>query len=1004
MQALFHLFFNLPMKILYFTIKFIVFTIIIFFASAFINLGFTYNDKPNVQISEPEFIHQKNKWVDSVFKSLSLDEKIAQLVMVAAYSNRDDAHKKAIEHIIKKYKIGGLIFFQGGPVRQANLTNYYQSISKVPLLIAMDAEWGVGMRLDSVPDFPRQMMMGAVQNDKLIYDFGTEIGKQCRLLGVHVNFAPVIDINNNPKNPVIGYRSFGEERVNVARKGLAYMYGMQEQHIIATAKHFPGHGDTDSDSHKTLPVIKHSIQRIDSLELYPFKYLISQGLTAVMIAHLNIPALDSTEHSASSLSRNIVSGLLKQQLGFKGLVFTDALGMKGVSAYNAPGETALKAFFAGVDILLMPRDVEASINSIKSAVEKGIISEAEIDARCMKVLKAKRWVGLDKYTPVNTKNLIKDLNSKQAELINRQIIENALTLVQNRNDIVPFTRLDTLKIASVAIGSGGYSNFQARLNDYVRVDKFAIRKDANEQEFNQLMSSLSAYNLVIVSFHRPSRRPPNFGLSKQSVQFAHRLAQHTKVVINLFSSPYVLSRFKKDDFEAIVVAYQDTRITRDLSAQLLFGGIPAKGLLPVSAGKQFPVRTGIIDKKIRLKYAPPLELNIDELKLKKIDSIIIGAIQKKAMPGCQVLAVKNGVVFFQKSYGYHTYKKKVRVKNTDLYDIASLTKVTATLPVLMKLKDQGKFDVNKKISFYLKDLDTTNKKNITVKQVLAHQARLKSWIPFYLHTYNDKTPARYDLNPDIYSRKRTKEYNLKVADNLFIKSSYTDTIYKEIYQSDLRRRRGYKYSDLGYYLFYKIIPQITHTNYADYIYKNFYEPLGMNYTVYNPLQKFDKQQIVPTEQDKVFRKQLIHGYVHDYGAAMMGGIGAHAGIFTNANDLAKIFQMYLQKGKYGGKQYISASTLELFTKQAYPHSRNRRALGFDRPAKKAKKSSVCAFATQKSFGHTGFTGTIAWADPEYDFVFILLSNRIHPDIENRKFIDMNIRPKVQEIFYEAIRN
>ncbi len=994
----------MPMKIVFFVLKVFVFSILLFFVSAFINLNYTdQNSSENVN-SDPEFVHQKNKWVDSVFKSLSLEEKIAQLVMVQAYSNRGYEHKKEIENIIKKYKVGGLIFFQGGPVRQANLTNYYQSISKTPLLIAMDAEWGVDMRLDSVPDFPRQMMMGAVQNDKLIYNFGTEIGKQCLRLGVHINFAPVIDINNNPKNPVIGYRSFGEDRLNVARKGLAYMYGMQEQHIIATAKHFPGHGDTDSDSHKTLPVIKHSIQRIDSLELYPFKYLINQGLTAVMIAHLNIPALDSTPNSASSLSRNIVTNLLKNQLGFKGLVFTDALGMKGVSAYNAPGETALKAFFAGVDILLMPRDVKASIKSIKTAVEKGLISETEINARCMKVLKAKRWVGLDKYKPIETKNLITDLNSKNAKLINRRIIENALTLVQNRNDIIPFTNLDTLKIASVAIGSGSYSNFQARLNDYTKVAKFGIRKDASEQEFNILMNKLSDYNLVIVSFHRPSRRPPNFGLTEQSVRFVHRLAQHTKVAIDIFSSPYALKKFRKEDFEAIIVSYQDTRITRDLSAQLFFGGIPAKGLLPVSAGKQYPARTGIIDEKIRLKYAPPMELNIDELKLKQVDSVILGAIRKGAMPGCQVMAIKNGIVFFQKSYGYHTYKKKIPVKNSDLYDIASLTKVTATVPVLMKLTDEGKFNIAKKMSFYLKDLDTTNKKNITAKQVLAHQARLKSWIPFYLHTYNEKTAIKYDLNPDIYSKKQSAEYNLQVAENLYIKSSYTDTIYKEIYNSDLRRHRGYKYSDLGYYLFLKIIPKITHTPFDEYVYKNFFKPLGMYKTTYNPLQKFSKQEIVPTEQDKKYRKQLIHGFVHDYGAAMMGGIGAHAGIFTNANDLAKIFQMYLQKGIYGGKRYISASTLELFTKQAYPRSRNRRALGFDRPAKNAKKSSVCASASQQSFGHTGFTGTIAWVDPVNNFIYIFLANRIHPDIENRKFIEMNIRPKVQDIFYRAIKN
>ena len=822
------------MKIVYFILKVIIFSVILFFASAFINLNYINTQPEKKQIIDPEFIHQKNKWVDSVFKSLSLEEKIAQLVMVQAYSNKGIEHKKQIENIIKKYKIGGLIFFQGGPVRQANLTNYYQSVSKVPLLIAMDAEWGVAMRLDSTPDFPRQMMMGAVANDKLIYDFGVEVGKQCKRLGVHINFAPVIDINNNPKNPVIGYRSFGEEPQNVARKGLAYMYGMQEQHIIATAKHFPGHGDTDSDSHKTLPVIKHSWQRIDSLELFPFKYLIGQGLGAVMIAHLHIPALDSTENSASSLSRNVVSNLLKKRLGFEGLIFTDALGMKGVSAYNAPGETALKAFFAGVDILLMPENVGAAINSIKAAVEKGVIDISEINARCMKVLKAKRWAGLDKYRPVNTKNLVKDLNSEQAELINRKIIENAITLVHNRNDIIPFTRLDTLKIASVSIGNGKNTKFQSRLSDYTKVKHFAINKNASNLEFQTLLNKLVDFNVVIVGLHRPSRRPPNFGLTGISVKFIKELSQYTKVVLDIFSSPYTLKYFDKSNFEAIVVSYQDTKISQDLSAQLLFGGISAKGLLPVSAGKQFPARTGIVDEKIRLKYAPPIELNIDKLKLRKIDKVINTAIEKGAMPGCQVLAIKDGVVFFRKSYGYHTYKKKIPVKNTDLYDIASLTKITTTVPVLMKLTDEGKFNVSKKMSFYLKDLDTTNKKNITCKAVLAHQARLKSWIPFYLHTYNEQTAEKYDLNPDIYNPQKNDEYNLQVAENLYIKSSYTDTIYKEIYKSDLRRRRGYKYSDLGYYLFFKIIPQITHTPFDKYVYKNFFYPLGMFETTYNP--------------------------------------------------------------------------------------------------------------------------------------------------------------------------
>ncbi len=989
------------MKIIYFILKVLLFSVIIFFASAFIHTSYTTDNEDVERNIEPEFINLKNRWADSVFQSLTLEEKIAQLVMVAAYSNKGLEHKQAIENLIKKHKVGGLIFFQGGPVRQVNLTNYYQSISEVPLMIAMDAEWGVDMRLDSVAKFPRQMLMGAVQEDRWVYEFGTEVGRQCKRLGVHVNFAPVIDINNNPRNPVINSRSFGEDRLNVAKKGLAYMYGMQEQHVIATAKHFPGHGDTDSDSHKTLPIIKHSVHRIDSLELFPFKYLINEGLAAVMIAHLNIPSLDSSLNSASSLSHNIVTKLLINNLGFKGLIFTDALGMKGVSAYNSPGGTALKAFLAGVDILLMPQDVNASITVIKNAVESGQIPVSEINRRCMKVLKAKRWVGLDKYKPISTKNLVNDLNSKQAELINRKIVESAITLVKNQNEIIPFKDLNTLKIASLSVGSGRYTKFQTTMNLYTKVKHFVINKNASEATFNQLLNTLSAYDVVIVGMHRSSRRPPNFGLSTLSINFVHKLATRTKVVLDIFASPYILSRFKSASFQSIILSYEDTKTAQDLSAQLLFGGIPAKGKLPVSAGSEYPARTGINDEKIRLKYAPPIELDINELKLKKVDSVILGAIKRKAMPGCQVIAIKNGVVFYNKSFGYHTYKKKTPVKNTDIYDIASLTKITATTPSLMKLVDEGKIDINKKLSYYLTELDSTNKEKITIKNILAHQARLQSWIPFYFETFNKKTKVKNDLNPTIYNRKKNKEFNLQVADNLYIKESYTDTIYKRIIDSKLRKRKGYRYSDLGFYLFYKLIKAKIKTDFPTYLENNFYRPLGMTETGYNPLKRFPKDMIAPTENDKTYRKQLVQGYVHDYGAAMMGGIGGHAGIFSNANDLAKLFQMYLQEGVYGGKRYLKARTIEEFTRCAYCKKNNRRALGFDRPAKNSKKSSVSKYASPYSYGHTGFTGTIAWVDPKEQFVYIFISNRVYPSIENKKLVEMNIRPKVQKLFYES---
>ncbi|RLD64445.1 MAG: hypothetical protein DRI95_10645 [Bacteroidetes bacterium] len=649
----------------------------------------------------------------------------------------------------------------------------------------------------------------------------------------------------------------------------------------------------------------------------------------------------------------------------------------------------------------MPQDVSASINAIKEAVETGQIPLSEIDRRCLKVLKAKRWVGLDKNKPVSTKNLVEDLNSKQAELINRKIVESALTLVKNQNDIIPFKNLNTLKIASVSIGHGRYTPFQNTLDLYTNIQHFTINKNADEQAFNLLLNKLSGYDVVVVGLHRSNRKPPYFGLSSSSINFVHKLATHTKVVLDIFASPYVLSRFKSSTFEAIVLSYEDTKIAQDLSAQLLFGGISAKGKLPVSAGSEYPARTGIIDEKIRLKYAPPIELDINELKLEKVDSVILSAINKKAMPGCQVLAIKDGVVFYKKSFGYHTYRKKTKVKNTDIYDIASLTKISATTPSLMKLADAGKIDVNKKLSYYLKDLDSTNKKDITIKQILAHQAQLQSWIPFYLKTYNKKTKTKYDLNPEIYNIKKTKDFNLKVADNLYIKESYTDTIYKRILDSPLRKRTGYRYSDLGFYLFFKLINDVSKTNFPDYLEKNFYSSLGMTETGFNPLEKFSKEIIAPTEIDKKFRKQVVQGYVHDYGAAMMGGVGGHAGIFSNTNDLAKLFQMYLQKGEYGGQRYISTKTFEEFVQCAYCKKNNRRALGFDRPAKNVKRSQVSKLASSYSYGHTGFTGAIAWVDPKEQFIYIFLSNRVFPDIENSKLVDLQVRTNVQRLFYES---
>lgn len=939
-------------------------------------------------------------WIDSLMQTLSLDQKIAQLVMLPAYPMRTKQENDQLAQTIKKYNVGGVIFFKSEPHKQAQLTNQFQDSATIPLLIAGDYEWGLSMRMDSTLPFPRQMMLGAIENEKLIYDMGAEFARQFRTMGIHINFAPVADINNNPQNPVIGYRSFGEERNNVTRKAFAYAMGMQHNAILPTIKHFPGHGDTDQDSHKTLPIISGNLNRLDSIELYPFREIINAGIAGVMIAHLHVPALDSSKNSISSVSKPIVTNLLRKKYGFDGLIFTDALDMKGIADNYPPGVAEVEALKAGVDILLMPQQVATTIKAVKQAIVDSVLSVERINQSVRRVLQTKFWVGLNHYKPIDNKNLTAKLKTHQTVHLREQLIEHAITLVENKNNILPVTKLDSVVVASVAIGNGAVKKFQQTLNLYAAVQSHAISKYATPERFNSLKNKLKNADIVVVSLHNTNRQWPNFGISPQSIQFINELSQTKTVVLNIFASPYALDLFADNqNIKAIVVSYDDTYTTQHFSAQLIFGGIEAVGRLPVNT-KNYPYGTGVKQKKTRLKYAHPLDVNIDANYLKNIDSIILGAINDGATPGAQILAARNGTVFFSKSYGYHTYEKQTAVQNHHLYDIASVTKVAATTNALMMLADQSKFDVKKKLSHYLPELDSTNKKNILVKDVLAHQARLQAWIPFYLRTF-DKSKGYDVLIDSLYTTTPTEKYAFQVAQNLYIDTAYTALMYQRIFESKLRRRAKYYYSDLGFYLFYKAFKNITGTPLEIFAFNQIFAPIGACHTLYNPTSRFDQQLIVPTENDVRYRKQLLQGYVHDYGAAMMGGYGAHAGLFSNANDLAKIAQMWLQKGQYGGKRYISETTLADFTTAHFLKKDNRRGYGFDKPPLK-KQGSSSEYASMQSFGHTGFTGAIVWVDPKYDLVYVFLSNRIHPDIENKKLIRNDIRSRVHDVFYKAM--
>ncbi len=981
-------------------LQLLILTLFLTSLSAFQSKNLTANLP--TETDPPFYQYLNNAWVDSVLKSMTVDEKIGQLFMIAAYSNKDKSHTDNIAYTIKKYHVGGLIFFQGGPVRQSLLTNYYQSITKTPLLIAGDWEWGLSMRLDSTIAYPRQMMLGAIQDNELIYEMGEEIASQCKRIGAQINFAPVIDINNNPKNPVIGSRSFGENKYNVALKGENYMRGMQNNGILATGKHFPGHGDTDTDSHKALPVINHSKERLDTLELYPFKQLFKAGLGGVMVAHIHIPSLDNQKNIATTLSHKVSTNLLKNELGFKGIAFTDALNMNGVSNYFEPGEVDLKALMAGNDILLYPKSVALGVAKIKEAIENKTLSMEVLDQKVRKILAVKYWTGLNKKQIVDITNITKDLNNEKALNLNQKLIENAITVVKNDKGFIPFIGLDTLKIASIVIGEQKENEFQKTLKLYANVKTFQINKNISQDVWNHTLAKLKDYNVIIVSFHKPSDSPSgNYGISNTSISQISELSKTKNVIIDVFANPYVLSKFGNlNNFKSVIVSYNDWDLTQKISAQIIFGGIPAKGKLPISINDNFKFGTGIIfDKPIRLKYTTPYDAGMNEEKLNKIDSIAINSIRERAFPGCQILAAKNGKVFYNKAFGSTTYENNNGVETSYLYDIASVTKIVASTISLMKLYDKKKINTNNYLGFYLPYLKGSNKDSLLILDVLTHQSKLQPWIPFYTLTLkNEETKKLY------YSKFAQPNKNTLLADSMFVLNSYKDSIYNIITKSPLLPQKEYKYSDLGYYYMHQIIEKEANTKLEEFVQQEFYKPIGAYTMGYNPLNKFPKNEIVPTEYDVSFRKQVIQGYVHDMGAAMLGGIAGHAGIFSNSNDLAKIMQMLLNYGEYGGIRYIEEETVKEFTKcQFCPE--NRRGIGFDKIETDAKKiSPTTKLASNKSFGHSGFTGTMVWADPETGIIFIFLSNRVYPIAENNKIVKLGVRTSIHKAIYNSVIN
>ncbi|MCM4156786.1 glycoside hydrolase family 3 N-terminal domain-containing protein [Gramella sp. AN32] len=949
------------------------------------------------QVKNPLFVEDhaaQKKWVDSIYDSMSLEEKVGQLFMMSIWSkNANEAD--SIRKQISQNHIGGLIFSKGGPVQQAQLTNEFQQMSKVPLLIGMDAEWGLSMRLDSTFALPWNMTLGAIQDNKLVEEAGAAISRHTKRLGVHFNFAPVVDINTNPNNPIIGNRSFGEQKINVTEKSMAFMMGMHREGILSSAKHFPGHGDTDADSHKVLPTISFSEKRIDSIELYPYRKLIPEGLSSVMVAHLNVPNLEPIDGKPASLSKTIITDLLKKELGFNGLIFTDALNMNGVSRNKAKGEVDLEAFLAGNDVLLMSEDVNTSAKNFLKAYKSGIISEDRLKLSVKKILYAKYKVGLNDFQPISTTFLYEELNNVRDSTLLGKLFEHAITLVKNNKGVIPVKKLENKKIAYVKFGDDDGTEFLQSLKKYTVVDWI------KSKELPELLGKLNAYDLVIIGHHKSDKNPwASYKYTKQELFWLNEITQRNKVILAEFVRPYsLLDVASFSNIDGILMAYQNNPVAQQKAAQIIFGALESKGRLPVSIKNEFPAGTGYNTKALnRLAYGTPESVGMNSAKLKKIDSIIKYAINEEMTPGAQILVARKGRVFYHKNFGYQTYEKKEEVTDSTIYDLASLTKILASLPLVMQLDEEDVLSFDTKLGEMFTSFQNSNKKDIRLQDMLMHYARLQAWIPFYISTLDPKTKG---LSSQFYSNHASENFNTQVARNMFIQKDIGDTIVGTIRKSSLEKSLSYKYSDLPYYLLKYYLEAYFNSSLQNVTQQKLYQPLGANYTGYLPLTRFDTLQIAPTENDKLWRKQVIRGFVHDQGAAMQGGIGGHAGLFSTANDVAKIMQMYLNGGRYGGIDFIRPETVEKYNTCYYCNKGVRRGVGFDKP-QLGKSGSTCGCLAMSSFGHTGFTGTMAWADPVEEIVYVFLSNRTFPDSNNRKLIRADIRSKIQEVIYGAI--
>jgi beta-glucosidase-like glycosyl hydrolase/CubicO group peptidase (beta-lactamase class C family) len=943
-------------------------------------------------------------WADSVLATLTPEQRIGQLMVVRLSSINTATrvvtfYEKEVEAAVRDYGVGGVCLFQGGPLRQARLVNHLQSLSRVPILMTIDAENGLGMRLDSVAGLPRQMMLGALRDPGIVYAYGRWVAQQCRRMGIQVNYAPVVDVNNNPANPVINDRSFGDDRQRVTDLGLQYMKGMQDAGVMASAKHFPGHGDVSVDSHYDLPVIHKDIRQLDSLELFPFRALIREGVGSVMVAHLSVPAIDDRPNRPSSISYANVTSLLRDTLGFDGLTFTDALEMKGVTKHFPDGEASVEALIAGHDMLCLPGDIPLVVAKVGDAIRKKRLSWATLDARVRKVLVAKYRLGLADLRPVSLERLADDLN-RESPALRRRVTEGALTLARHDPRSFPLPPGGASRVALVSLGTSADNDFTRRMRLHYDADVFHFDYRRPPHQVPSIVELVrSRYDVVLVAVHGLSRFPGasrNFGMSDAARGLASEVLAAKPSTLVLFGNPYVAEGFGTAG--SLLVCYEDEPVAQDVAADMVAGLRTPQGRLPVAVGPALPSGTGLTPPARPVAQALPPSPAGHPFRV--VDSLAEDAIRQRAAPGCVVLVAKKGRIVYQKAFGHPTYDSAAPMTTETLFDMASVTKICATTLSVMKLYDEGRLRLDATLGEYLPFTRGTDKAPLRIRDLLIHQAGLRAFIPFYRETIDTATGIPRE---GFYAPAPGDGHRVRVKDGMYLRDDFRDTMQLRILQSPVAANPGYVYSDNDFILLGQVVEAVSGRPLDAYAAATFYRPMGLVSPGFNPVDRFPTRQIAPTEAEATFRRSLVHGYVHDPGAALFGGVAGHAGLFSTAHDIAALMQMLLDGGVHNGRRYLSDTTVARFT--AYHSPVSRRGLGFDKPEKDnavRKDPYPTLSASPLTFGHTGFTGTCAWADPAEDLVVVFLSNRVHPDGSNR-LLRMNVRSNIHEAVYRALR-